>query len=211
MLIAEAFVLIALDADGRVAAGPSKQHATAVGVTGALISELAQLGHLDLTDGTIHLTGSTPKSPLLAEALENLRPNEGKKLARRLSSLTQTSWTQVTNAMVAEGALGREGSLLRITRHPIADRAAHQGLLRKVREAATSDGPLDPRTATLLALAGPAEMLAVVAPARADRPAASRRMAAAAEEVPSAFAMHHVLVAMKKTVAAGSFGPGAPD
>jgi hypothetical protein len=207
VVIAEAFVLLALDADGRVAAGPSKQHAAAVGVTGALISELAQLGHLDLTDGIIRTTGSMPENPQLAQALENLRPFEGKKLGRRRVSLTQTTWTQVVDAMVASGTLGRKESRLRMTRHPVVDRGAHERLLQEVRQAATGDGPLDPRMATLLALAGPAEMLAVVAPDRADRPAALRRMAAAADQVPLAFAVRHVLAAMDKAVAAASFAP----
>lgn len=210
MLIAEAFVLIALDAEGRVAAGPSKQHAAAVGVTGALITELVQLGHLDLTDGVIRNTGSVPGNPLLAAALESLRPYEAKMLKRRLWPLTPTPWTQVVDAMVTSGTLGRKESRLHLTRHPVADRAAHERLLRELREAATGDGPLDPRTATLLALAGPAEMLAVVAPARADRPAALRRMAAAADQVPNAYAVRHVLAAMEVAVAAASFGPGAP-
>lgn len=66
--------------------------------------------------------------------------------------------------MIDRGILGRERSLLSPTRHPVTDVAAHEALLARVRAAATGDGPLDPRTATLLALAGPCQLLEVVAP-----------------------------------------------
>lgn len=41
MLLAEEFVLLALDADGRNARGASNQQAASTGVTGALVAELA--------------------------------------------------------------------------------------------------------------------------------------------------------------------------
>ncbi len=44
----------------------SNQPAVAVGVTGALVTELAQQGHLDLADGRVYLTGTRPAHPLLA-------------------------------------------------------------------------------------------------------------------------------------------------
>ena len=72
--------------------------------------------------------------------------------------------------MARTGMLGREKQPLRPTRHPIIDTAAHALLLDRIRAAATGEGPLDGRTAALLALAGPRQMLEVVAPARADRP-----------------------------------------
>lgn len=62
MLLAEDFVLLALDADGTVARGTTNQPA-ALGVTGALITQLAQDGHIDLADGRIRLTGRGPSTP----------------------------------------------------------------------------------------------------------------------------------------------------
>ena len=47
VLLAEEFVLLALDADGRPARGTSNQPAVAVGVTGALVTELVQDGHVE--------------------------------------------------------------------------------------------------------------------------------------------------------------------
>ena len=87
MLLAESFVLLALDADGTVARGTSNQPSAAVGVTGALIIELVRDGHVDLADGRIHLTGTVPTHPQLALTLENLRPHEGRKLKNRLSAV----------------------------------------------------------------------------------------------------------------------------
>ena len=201
MLIAEAFVLLALDPDGTVARGISNQPAAAVGVQGALVTELVQEGHVDLAGGRIRLTGTRPEHPLLAQALDNLAPHEGKKLKRRLSSVKHAGWSEVVDAMVAEGMLGREKHALRPTRHPVADEAAHAALLAEVRAAAVGRTPLDGRMATLLALSGPCQMLEVVAPARADRSQAKRRIAEATEQVPAAAAVKHVIDAMNATVA----------
>ncbi len=209
MLLAEAFVLLALEPDGTLARGMANQPAVAVGVTGALVTELVQDGNLDLTEGRIHLIGSTPRHPLLAQALAGLAPHEGKKLKSRLSSVKHAGWREVVDGMVAAGLLGREKGALRPTRHPIVDVAAHAVLLAEVRAAAIGDQPLDPRTATLLALAGPSQMLEVVAPNRSDRAAAKRRIAVAAEEVPAAAAVKHVVDAMHAAVAVASSG-GVP-
>jgi hypothetical protein len=207
VLIAEAFVLLALDADGKVARGASYQPYVAVGVTGALITELAQEGHVELTDGVIHLTGTRPTHPLLAGALDHLAPFEGKKLKGKLASVKKAGWSQVVDAMVASGALGRERSGLRPTRHPVRDIAGRERLLAQIREAATGFGRLDPHTATLLALAGPCQMLEVIAPARDDRAKAKKRIAAAATQVPAAAAVEQVVAAMHAAVAASTIGP----
>ena len=139
MLLAEEFVLLALDADGTVARGASNQPSAAVGVTGALVAELALDGHLDLTDGRIRLTGTRPADPLLRQALDNVAPHEGKRLKSRLGSIKHAGWTEVVDAMVASGVLGREKEMLRSTRHPVRDPAAHAALLARMRAAATGD------------------------------------------------------------------------
>ena len=56
-----------------------------------------------------------------------------------------------------------------------------------------SDEPLEPRTASLLALAGPCQMLEVVAP---DRKVAKRRIEEATEQVPATEAVKHVIDAI---------------
>ena len=203
MLLAEDFVLLALDPDGTMARGTSNQPAAAVGVTGALVTELAQAGHLDLDDGRIRLTGTWPTHPLLAQALENIGPHDGKKLKSKLASIKHAGWSEVVDSMVDNGVIGREKDLLRPTRHPVIDPVAHAALLAEVRVAATGDGPLDRRTAALLALAGPSQMLEVVAPERSDRPRAKRRIKEAAEQVPAAAAVKYVIESMTAVAATG--------
>ena len=186
MLLAEAFVLLALDTDGTVARGTANQPSAALGVTGALITELARDGHVDLAEGRIRLTGTIPTHPLLFQTLENLRPHEGKPLKSRLAAVKHSGWAEVVDAMVAAGVIGREKHTLHPTRHPVTDRTAHAALLAEVRAAAAGDGPLSERDAVLLALAGPCQMLEVVAPDRADRRHAKRRIAQASEQVETA-------------------------
>jgi hypothetical protein len=202
MLLAEEFVLLALDPDGKGARGASNQPAVAVGVTGALVTELALEGHLDLAGGRIHLTGTQPSNPLLARALENIEPHEGRKLKSRFSSIEHAGWSEVVDAMVDAGVIGREKQALHATRHPPADPAAHAALLAEVRAAATGDGPLDARMATLLALSGPCQLLEVVAPRREDRKVAQRRIAEAADLVPAADAVKHVIETIQTVVIA---------
>ncbi len=164
LLLAQEFVLMALAPDGKPARGVSNQSAASVGVTGALVTELAQDGHLDLSDGRIRLTGRRPAHLVLIQALDNLAPHEGKKLKSRLGSVKHAGWSEVVDGMVQAGVLGREKQPWRPTRHPIIDTAAHVLLLDGIRAAATGEGPLDGRTATLLALAGPCQMLEVGRP-----------------------------------------------
>lgn len=206
MLIAEEFVLLALDPEGTLARGGSYQPAAAVGVQGALITELAQGGHLDLADGRLHRTGSGPDHPLLAQVLDNVEPHEGKRLKSRLSSIKHSGWNEVVDGMVADGRLGRDKPALRSTRHPVTDTAGHAALLARVRAAAVSDVPLEPRTATLLALAGPCQMLEVVAPERSDRKVAKRRIGEATEQVPAAEAVKHVIDAMTVAISMAATG-----
>lgn len=202
MLLAEQFVLLALDTDGTVARGTTNQPNAAIGVTGALIAELARDGHVDLADGRLRLTGTIPPHPLLAQTLENLRPHEGKKLKSRLTTIKHAGWSEVVDAMVDTGVVGREKEPLHPTRHPVTNPVAHATLLAEVRTAATSDGPLRERDAVLLALAGPCQMLEVVAPDRADRKQAKRRIAHASELVEAPEAVKQAIDAVANAAAA---------
>ncbi len=201
VLLAEEFVLLALDPDGRPARGVSNQPAAAVGVTGALVTELVQDGHVDIDDGRIRLTGTRPANRLLAEVLDSLAAHEGKRLKSRLGSVKHSGWTEVVDAMVASGVIGREKERLQPTRHPVSDKAAHASLLAEVRAAASGDARMEPRIATLLALAGPSQLLEVVAPARSDRAKAKKRIAEGAEQVPAAAAVKYVIQSMEAAVA----------
>jgi hypothetical protein len=204
VLLAETFVLLALDPSGTPARGYGNQAATAVGVTGALITELIEGGHLELNDGRIHLTGTLPPHPLLRQVLDNVAPHEGKQLKARLAQVKHSGWREVVDLMIEEGALGREKHPLQPTRHPVLWREVQDEILARVRSAATSDGPMDDETAALLALAGPSQLLEVVAPERGDRKIAKRRIKEAAETVPAAGAVKYVIDAAAAVIAAGA-------
>lgn len=194
---------MALDPDGTVARGTSNQYAAAAGVTGALVAELVHDGHLALDDGRIHLTGTQPEHPLLVRALEGLKPYESKKLKTKLGSIKHAGWSEVVESMIDAGVLSRDKPALRATRHPVVDSRAQDLLLGEVRSAAVGDAPLDRRMATLLALAGPCQMLEVVAPSRGDRPAAKRRVKEATEQVPAVAAAVRCVVDAMVVVVVG--------
>ena len=74
-------------------------------------------------------------------------------------------------------------------------------MLAEVRAAATGDGPMNPRIATLLCRGRAEPAVEVVAPARSDRAKAKQRIAAAAEQVPAAAVVKHVIQSMEAAIA----------
>lgn len=199
MLFAEEFVLLALDPDGTPARGVINQPGAEISVTGALLSELVHQGHLSVDDDRIELADGRPDHPLLALALENTAPHDGKKLTSRLESITHAGWSEVIDHMIHNGVLGRDKPTLRPTRHPVTDPVAHAALLNEVRLAAQSTGPLTDRLATLLALSGPCQLLDVVAPDPAEHQRAKERIAVAAEQDPVATAVAATITAAVAT------------
>ncbi len=182
--------MLALDPDGTVA---RSQSAAAVGVTGALVAELVHDGHLTLDEGRIHLTGTNPTHRLLVQALEGVKPYEGKKLKATLGSIKHAGWSEVVDFMIDAGVLSRDKQAFRATRHPFLDLRAQDLLVGEVRRAAVGDGPIDRRMATLLALAGICQMLEVVAPPRGERKKAKQRIKEATEQVPVAAAVKYAI------------------
>ncbi|WP_426571285.1 GOLPH3/VPS74 family protein [Aquihabitans sp. McL0605] len=205
MLIAEAFVLLALAPNGAPARGAANQPAAEVGVTGALIAELVLDGHVTLEGGRIGLTGTAPDHPLLRQALQNVGLRKGRKLKSQLASIRHSGWSEVVDGMVAAGVVGRQRpGRLGPTRHPVLDLAAQDAVLGAVRAAAASDGPIEPRTATLLALSGPCQLLEVVAPDRSARKHAKQRIDHATDQIPTARAVQSVVDAARSTIEAAA-------
>lgn len=191
MLIAEELLLLALDPErGTVVNGARSQ--LLVGLAGALVSELALGGAVRVEDRRFVVHGPAPADPLLARVHAELATGGGRRCAdqlRRLDRRTGGLWPQLVDRLVDDGVLGRRRDrvlLWQVTRHPVLRPLEHGALLRRVRGAATGDGGLDGRTAVLLALSGPSRLLEVVAPDRADRPQAKRRIAAATDLSPVA-------------------------
>lgn len=190
VLIAEMLLLVAVDEKGHV---PIASDAfVAVGLTGALLAELAINGQLTIgDDGTVRTADTRPGDELLADVYDAVREHlEGRKAKKVISGLSRHiggSRDRVVDRLADTGVLGRDRpSVLRPTRHPVLDTAARQVVLDQVRMAARGEGPVRPDVAVVLALAGPCQLLERVAPDRSTRNEAKKQIALAAAETPFA-------------------------
>jgi hypothetical protein len=167
MLLAEELALIAIDADsGRHAIG-TRDNLNAC-LAGLLMAEL----QLD----------DRPESPLLSAAAEVLdeagpRPKAvlsamSRGLVRRLGLGT---WDAVVAGLIDAGVVAPASGGLR-PRTEVIDRARRDAVVVRLRSAAAGDEPLDVRTALLLTMTGPAQLLELVAPDRSLRKHARRRI-----------------------------------
>jgi hypothetical protein len=134
-------------------------------------------------------------------ALQADRPRRGSPQLRRLDRTLHGARRRVLGGLVDSGVLGRERRRPWLpTAHPLLHAAARDEPLVRVRAAVAGDGPLDPGTAVLLALSGPARLLEVVA----DKPHAhaKRRIAEAAELTPAAPVVRKVIAETAAATAA---------
>ena len=190
VLIAEMLLLVAVNDNGHVPAGTDAF--VKVGLTGALLAELAIDGQLTIADdGTVRTGDTRPGDELLGDVHDAVRTHlEGRKAKQVISGLSRHiggSWNRVVDRLVDTGVLGRDRpSVLRPTRHPVLDTAARQVILDQVRTAARGEGPVRPDVAVVLALAGPCRLLERVAPDRRTRGEAKKQIARAATETPFA-------------------------
>ena len=163
-----------------------------IGLTGALLADLAMGGQLTIADdGTVRAGPTRPDDELLADVydavLEHLDGRKTQQVIRGLSRHIGGSQNRVIDRLADTGVLGRDRpSILRPTRHPVIDTATHQAILEQVRAAATGQGPIPPDIAVILALAGPCRLLERVAPDRGTRRNAKKRIAHATAETPFA-------------------------
>ena len=167
MLLAEELALIAIDPDsGRHALG-TRDNLNAC-LAGLLVVEL----HLE----------DRPESELLSAAGEVLVA-DGPKMTAVLSAMSRGlerrlgmgTWDAVVAGIVQAGVVAPASGVLR-PRNEVIDRAARDDVIRRLRSAADGDEPLDARTAALLSMTGPAQLLELVAPDRSARKHARRRI-----------------------------------
>ena len=190
VLIAEKLLLVAVDDKGHVPAGSDAF--VKVGLTGALLAELAIDGHLTIgNDDTVRTGDARPGDELLADVYDAVRDHlEGKKARQVIGGLSRHiggSRDRVVDRLVSAGVLGRDRpSVLRPTRHPVLDTATRQAVLDQVRAAARGRGPVQPDVGVVLALAGPCRLLERVAPDRGTRGEAKKQIARAAAATPFA-------------------------
>ena len=93
-------------------------------------------------------------------------------LERRLGRGT---WDAVVGGLVDAGVVAPAEGALRPTQR-VLDTPARDAVVERLQVAAAGDDPMDVRTAVLLSMTGPAQLLEVVAPDRANRKHARRRI-----------------------------------
>ena len=123
-----------------------------------------------------------PESRLLAAAsdvLSESRPKTKAVLSAMSRGLDRRfgmgTWDATIAGLVDRGTVAPTSGGLR-PRNEVIDRVARDAIVHRLRMAAATDEPLAARTASLLAMTGPAQLLELVAPDRSSRKHARRRI-----------------------------------
>jgi hypothetical protein len=183
MLLAEELALVAVKPEsGRHELGAGEQ--LNASLAGLLVAELildGAVGPGDREDRIVAI-GASPVSPALAAAT-HVVTEKGPKIKAVLSHMSRglqqrlgtSTWDTVVAGLEDAGILGAATGTRR-ARRPLLDAVARESLVDRLRAAAAGDGPLDSRTALLLSMTGPAQLLEVVAPSRSGRRHARERI-----------------------------------
>jgi hypothetical protein len=207
VLIAEMLLLVAVNDQGYVSPWSGGSFLN-VGLTGALLAELAMGGQLTIAGhGTVRARATRPDDELLADVYDAIREHlDGRKtqqVIRGLSRRIGGSRDHIVDRLADAGVLGRDKpSIWRPTRHPVIDTATHQAVLEEVRAAAAGQGPIPSDIAVVLALAGPCRLLERVAPDRSTRRQAKERIARATADTPFAPGVAQIVDELIAAVAA---------
>jgi hypothetical protein len=167
MLLAEELALLAIDPEsGRHALGT--RDALNACLAGLLIAELA-LPH-EATSPVIGAARAVldEKHGKVKAALSNM----DRGLRHRIGTGT---WDSIVGGLVATGILGESDGGMR-PRHAVLDTTARDELVERIRAAAAADDQMDVRTAMVLSMTGPAQLLELVAPDRSTRKHARNRI-----------------------------------
>jgi len=185
MLLAEELALVALKPDsGRHQIGTGE--ALNACLAGLLVAELlleGSVGAGDREDRIVAVPGDEgPASPVLGAALD-IVAEKGPKMKAVLSHMSRglekrlgmSTQEAVFSGLAGAGVVGAAtGGLL--PKRPVLDQAAWDTVVHRLRSAAQADGPIDSRTALVLSMTGPAQLLEVVAPERSTRKHARNRI-----------------------------------
>jgi hypothetical protein len=155
--------------------------------------------------------GDGPPSRLL-EAAADVQREAGPKPKAVLSAMDRGlqhrlqagTWDATIAGLVDVGILAPSTGGLR-PRHPVVDHAVRDDVVARLQAAAIGDEPMAVRTAAVLSMTGPAQLLEVVAPDRAGRKHARHRIDHALDETaiePVAESVRKVLAEAAATVAA---------
>lgn len=213
MLLAEELLLAGLDPDrGKVVNWAGQQ--LGVGLAGAVIAELGLAGQVAVVGKRFATSGPPPVDPVLRDAYDALGEGRGRRTKdqlRRLDRAVGGLRSRLVDHLVEQGILGRRTRrilLFPVTRHPVTQPGVRDEVVARLRTAAAGTGELEPRTAALLALAGPCRLLEVVAPERGLRRHARARIAAATQLTPVAPVVRAVIQETQAAVAAGGAAAG---
>ena len=184
MLLAEELALIALKPDtGRFKLGTGSDLNACL--AGLLVAEALLDGSLELgeaEDRVVTAVGQAPASPLTAAAVE-IAAEKGPKLKAVLSHMSRgleqrlgrSTREAVLDGLARQGIVETRGGGGRPA-WPLLDQGARDTVVARLHQAAQSDGPIEPRTALVLSMTGPAKLLELVAPDRDTRKHARRRI-----------------------------------
>jgi hypothetical protein len=190
MLLAEELALVAVDPETgrhRLGVRPDLNACLA----GLLVAELLLDGVVapGPKDKTVVSTDAPlPDDPALRAAAAVVATH-GPKMKAILSHMDRGltgqlgtgTWDTTLAGLERAGIVGPSGGGLR-PRHDLLAPDVRQSLLERLQAAAAGDGPLEPRTALVLSLTGPAQLLEDVAPDRSGRRHARRRIDHALED-----------------------------
>jgi hypothetical protein len=165
MLLAEELLLLLLDDEkGSVRGGFGDES----GLTGALLLDLVELGHVAEHEGALVAAGGAPSSPqVLADAYSEIdrsdRPRDANHWLNRLPKALKPLRRRIAEDLVARGVLGEERhktlGLFSSTRYPELDPGPERELRARLRAVLVDGAEPDPHTALLLGLLAPLELV----------------------------------------------------
>ncbi|MGH8994029.1 MAG: GPP34 family phosphoprotein [Acidimicrobiia bacterium] len=185
MLLFEELALVAVNPEsGRHALGVREP--LNASLAGLLVAELLLEGIAepapDRDDAVVLTDRPAPASAVLA-AVARVVADRGPKIKAILSHMNRGlekqlgtgTWSSAVAGLADAGVLAPASGALR-PQSNLLDPAARDAVVERLRAAAGHDDPLDPRTAVLLSMTGPAWLLEVVAPERRTRRHARQRI-----------------------------------
>lgn len=183
MLLSEELALVAMDpATGRHALGT--RSCLNACLAGLMVADLVVGGFAaaGTDERDVVLAGHPPESPTLAAAA-GVVTDKGPRIKAVLSGMDRGleqqlgtgTWDTAVAGLAAAGVIGPAEGKVR-PKHEILDPAVGDAAVARLQAAARGEGGNDVRTALLLSMTGPANLLEIVAPERSDRREARRRI-----------------------------------
>jgi hypothetical protein len=185
MLLAEELALLAIRPDsGRHEMGAREQLNACL--AGLLVAELlvdGVVGPGDREDRIVVVADQPPPSSATLAAAAQVVAEKGPKIKAVLSHMSRglqqhlgaTTWDAVVAGLAGAGILGPATDGMR-PRYPVVGTGERDAVVARLQAAVADDGPIEPRTALLLSMTGPARLLEVVAPERSARKHARQRI-----------------------------------